>query len=106
MIAETGRQGIQRAIRESPEVIILDLGLADMDGCKVVQQIRSEPSGSAPVILAYSGYHHREAEAREAGCDAFVLKPAVEELESLIQGTRDQVRQFAETAGPAVTRRR
>lgn len=36
------------------------------------------------MIIAYSGIHHREAGALSAGCDAFVLKPAVEELESLV----------------------
>ena len=95
MVAETGRQGVQRAIRESPDVIILDIGLADMDGCKVVQLIRSEPSGNTPVIVAFSGYHLREAEARDAGCDAFVLKPAIDELELLVGGTRESVRQYA-----------
>jgi len=105
-LADTGRRGVQRAIRESPDVIVLDLGLDDMDGCKVVQLIRSEPTGNLPVIIAYSGFHHREQEALDAGCDAFVLKPAVEELESLIQRTREQVRQFVEAAGPAVARRR
>ena len=106
LIAETGRHGVQRATSESPDVIILDLGLDDMDGCEVVQQIRSEASGGLPVIVAYSGSHQREDEARRAGCDAFVLKPAVEELESLIQGTREQARQFSVRAGPAVSRSR
>ena len=106
MVADNGRQGIQRATRESPDVIILDLGLDDMDGCEVVQQIRSEASGGLPVIVAYTGYHQREDEARRAGCDAFVLKPAVEELESLIQGTREQARQFNETGGLVATRPR
>jgi CheY-like chemotaxis protein len=106
VLADTGRWGVQSAIRESPEVIVLDLGLPDLDGCKVVQLIRSAPTGNVPVIIAYSGYHHREAEAQDAGCDAFVLKPAVEELESLILGTRQQARRFVETAGSAVARRR
>lgn len=103
---DSGRRGLRRALMDTPDVIILDLGLADMDGCIVVQRIRSAPTGGVPVVIAYSGYHHREGEALDAGCDAFVLKPQVEELEMLVEATREEARQFVETAGPAVTRRR
>jgi CheY-like chemotaxis protein len=77
-----------------------------MDGCAVVRAVRSAPGGEDRVILVYSGYHHREQQALDAGCDAFVLKPAVEELEKLVQGTRVSVRQYVETAGPASKRPR
>jgi CheY-like chemotaxis protein len=102
---DTGQRAVQRAIREHPDVVILDLGLADLDGCKVAALIRSTRTGHVPVVLAYSGYHQREAEALKAGCDAFILKPAIEELESLILGTREQARQYAKDAGPAGRRR-
>ena len=105
VLALTGREGLRQARRRSSDVIVIDLGLSDMDGCKVVQLIRAEPAGHVPVIIAYSGYHHRETEALDAGCDAFVLKPAIEELEWLILATRAEVQQFVETAGPAVGRR-
>ena len=105
VVALTGREGLRQARRRSSDVIVIDLGLGDMDGCKVVQLIRAEPAGHVPVIIAYSGYHHRETEALKAGCDAFVLKPAIEELEWLILATRAEVQQFVETAGPAVGRR-
>ena len=72
----------------------------------MVQLIRAEPTGNAPMIVAYSGSAHREHEAHPAGCDAFVLKPQVEELESLVQKTHEEVRKFVETAGPAATRPR
>jgi hypothetical protein len=41
-----------------------------------------------------------------AGCDVFILKPVIEELESLVALGRDDVRQYVETAGPAVSRHR
>jgi len=105
VLALTGREGLRQARRRSSDVIVIDLGLGDMDGCKVVQLIRAEPAGHVPVIIAYSGYHHRETEALNAGCDAFVLKPAIEELEWLILATRAEVQEFVETAGPAQGRR-
>jgi two-component system CheB/CheR fusion protein len=105
-LAETGRRGIARALRHSPEVIILDLGLADIDGCDVIRRIRAEPSGAAPIIIAYSGYHRREEEALGAGCDAFVLKPAIDELQSLLQGTRESVCRQTSEGGSALERHR
>ena len=99
MVAATGRQGVQRAIRESPDVIILNLDLHDMDGCEVVRLIRDEPTRAVPVIIAYSDYHRREAGALHAGCDAFVLKPAVDELEALVSLPRDQVRRHSAYVG-------
>ena len=87
--AETGQRGIELALAEAPEVIVVDLGLADMDGCDVIRRLRSERPGETPWIIAYSGYHLRKNRAREAGCDVFVLKPAIDELESLILGVGD-----------------
>lgn len=87
-------------------MIVLDLGLEDMDGCKVVQLIRAVPSGTVPVVIAYSGLHQREAGALHAGCDAFILKPSIEELESMIGLSRQDVRRHSAYAGPAVGRRR
>jgi CheY-like chemotaxis protein len=106
VFARTGRQGLRQALQGSLDVIVLDLGLDDMDGCRLVQLIRAEPIGAVPVIIAYSGSHHREAETREAGCDAFILKPSIEELESLIGLSRKEVRKYADTAGPSASRRR
>jgi len=105
MVAATGRQGVQRGIRESPDVIILDLGLDDMDGFMVVRLIRAEPTRAVPVIIAYSGYHHREVGALRAGCDAFVLKPAIETLEALVSLSREQVRRHSAYAGLTHDRR-
>jgi CheY-like chemotaxis protein len=106
ILAGTGRQAIREALHGSPDVVIIDLGLEDMDGCKLVQLVRAEPTGRPPVIIAYSGSAHREAQALNAGCDVFVLKPAVDELESLVCLDRAGVRQYAATAGSAAARHR
>lgn len=102
---DTGRRGLELALRDAPEIIVVDLGLPDLDGCRVVQLIRAESAGDVPAIIAYSGYHHREHEALRAGCDAFVLKPNVEELESLVGLSRADMRKYAAYAGPATSRR-
>ena len=106
MLASGGVRGVTQALRHMPDVIIVDLGLPDLDGCKVVQLIRADARGATPVIVAYSGYAQREREALEAGCDAFVLKPEVEQLASVVKMTREEAWRFVATAGPVAARRR
>jgi CheY-like chemotaxis protein len=74
--------------------------------CKVVQLIRSYPRPEPPLILAYSGAAHREAEALAAGCDAFILKPNIDELERLVQSTREEARAYVASTGSVLARRR
>ena len=63
-----------------PDVVVLDLGLADLDTGGVVDELKRLPD--PPLI--FTGWHRLEAEARAAGCYAFVLKPAVREVLALI----------------------
>jgi two-component system, OmpR family, KDP operon response regulator KdpE len=72
--ATTGGEAIRRATAEAPDVILLDLGLPDMDGKDVVRTLRE---GSATPIIVVSA-RAREAEKIEAldlGADDYVNKP-------------------------------
>jgi CheY-like chemotaxis protein len=88
--AETGQRGIELILVEAPDVIVLDLGLGDVDGCDVIRRIRSERPGNGPWIIVYSGYHLQRDRAWEAGCDAFVLKPGIDELRYAIDGAGER----------------
>ena len=81
--ARTGPHGVEIALLDALDVIVLHLGLSDLDGCEVIRRIRAGRR-DAPWIIAYSGYHERRIQARAAGCDAFVLKPRLEELQASI----------------------
>ncbi len=75
--AETGRKGIEMAISEKPDFIILDIQLPDMDGIDVLCAIRrSEANGRVPVIAmtsyAMSGDRDRFL---AAGCNGYIEKP-------------------------------
>lgn len=87
--AETGRLGLEAAIGERLDIVIVDLGLPDLSGCDLIRALRASDRGAEVIILAYSGWHLLEWPAYDAGCDAFVLKPAVDELGELIRRASD-----------------
>ena len=72
---------------EAPDVVVLDLGLRDVDGVEAVQQLKAHPSTSAIPVLAFSTTSTQEARALEAGVDTFMVRPASPEL--LVSAVRD-----------------
>lgn len=72
--AETGKVALTMAASYSPEVILLDLGLPDMDGLEVLRKLREW--SSIPVIVVSARGHEREkVEALDLGADDYVTKP-------------------------------
>lgn len=74
-----------RALRA--DVVILDLGLPDVDGFEVARRIRSDPELAGTILVALTGHGGEEARRRcvEAGFDRHVLKPVgVTELAPLL----------------------
>jgi two-component system, OmpR family, KDP operon response regulator KdpE len=72
--AETGGDGLSETAISNPDVIVLDLGLPDLDGIDVCKRIRTW--SSAPiVVLSADGTEDRKVEALEAGADDYVTKP-------------------------------
>lgn len=79
--AYTGPEALEVALRWRPDVVLLDIGLPELDGYEVARRLRSAPIGSAtepPMrLIAISGYGRDidVALAREAGFDAHLVKP-------------------------------
>lgn len=72
--AETGKQGLTEAATRKPELIILDLGLPDMDGVEVVKEIRAW--SSVPIIiLSARSQESDKIFALDAGADDYLVKP-------------------------------
>jgi two-component system CheB/CheR fusion protein len=72
-----GQDAIRIARELRADLIVLDLGLPDLDGCDVVRAIRTDPRCGAPFIAAFTGWcrdKDRE-DARRAGFDAYHVKP-------------------------------
>jgi two-component system KDP operon response regulator KdpE len=80
LTAMTGRAALEAVERDSPDLVILDLGLPDLDGVVVCSQIRA--SHSTPiVVLSARGAEDDKVRALDAGADDYVTKPfGTEEL--------------------------
>ncbi len=78
--AETGDRGLVEAATRTPEVVLLDLGLPDLDGLEVTRRLR-EWSAVPIVVLSARGLEQDKVAALDAGADDYLTKPfGVEEL--------------------------
>ncbi|MCC7291823.1 MAG: response regulator [Phycisphaerales bacterium] len=96
--AETGQRGILEASQNRPEVIILDLGLPDIDGIEVVRRVR-EWSAVPIIILSARGQEKDKIAALDAGADDYVSKPFG--VGELIARVRVAMRHAARQAQPS-----
>ena len=72
--AATGQEGLVEAATRQPDLIILDLGLPDMDGFEVIRQLR-EWTAIPIIILSARGQERDKIAALDAGADDYVSKP-------------------------------
>lgn len=72
--AQTAKDGMTKVASERPDIIILDLGLPDMDGLEVTRQLR-EWSKVPIIILSARGQEKDKVEALDAGADDYLTKP-------------------------------
>jgi len=79
MAAATGGQALTLASTWAPDVIVLDLGLPDIDGWEVARQLKAASRTVAIPIIALTGSDlpHERVSAMRAGCDRHLPKPCV-----------------------------
>jgi signal transduction histidine kinase len=72
-----GREALAMAADFRPQVVLLDIGMPDLDGFEVCRRIRSEPWGREIFVSALSGWGQESDQRRavEAGFDALLVKP-------------------------------
>ena len=75
--AANGLQAVADSARFHPDVVLLDIGLPDVDGYEVARRLRAGPLGRQLHIVALTGYGQSEDEAAAyaAGCDRHMTKP-------------------------------
>jgi two-component system, OmpR family, KDP operon response regulator KdpE len=78
--AMNGRAALEAVDRDTPDLVLLDLGLPDIDGVVVCSQIR-ETNNTPIVVLSARGAENDKVRALDAGADDYVTKPfGTEEL--------------------------
>jgi two-component system KDP operon response regulator KdpE len=83
--ADDGRAALDRWEQRRPDLVLLDLGLPDMDGLRVIRRIRRE--AATPIVILSGRYEEREKiAALDAGADDYVTKPfGIDELQARLR---------------------
>lgn len=74
-----GRQALEHATAASPDIVLLDLGLPDMDGLDLVAALRAREATARAHIVILTAYvsDDDQSRARSAGCHTYFLKPVL-----------------------------
>jgi two-component system KDP operon response regulator KdpE len=72
--ASTGKRGLVEAASRTPDLIVLDLGLPDIDGIEVARQLR-EWSKAPIIVVSARGKEQDKIAALDAGADDYLTKP-------------------------------
>ncbi|TVR18938.1 MAG: response regulator [Anaerolineaceae bacterium] len=95
--AQDGKSGLNAALTQNPDLILLDIHLPDMDGTQIAAELKSIPALAHIPIVALTADSSVENQHRcqEAGCDAFILKPynRATLLKTVVQFTSQSQRQ-------------
>ncbi len=87
IVAETGENAIRQASTCNPDIVLLDLGLPDIDGVEVIKKIRSW-SNMPIIVISARSEDADKIEALDNGADDYLTKPfSVEELLARIRVT-------------------
>jgi len=76
--AATGLEGVSEAARLRPQIVLLDIGLPDIDGVEVAQRITSAAGADAPAVVLISSRDGTGCDAIFAGCGARGFIPKAE----------------------------
>jgi DNA-binding response OmpR family regulator len=91
-IAADGFEALKISSEFEPSVVLLDIGLPDIDGFEVARRLRADAKFESVILVAFSAYGSEESRARakESGFDHFVVKPVsfAELLSVLVEGRR------------------
>ena len=97
ILAATGTEAYSLITSRCPDLVILDLGLPDMDGMTILQKVR-EWTGMPVVVVSARSHERDKVEARDQGADDYITKPFG--TSELLARVRTAIR-HSRTAGPA-----
>ena len=101
--AKNGASGVLEAASCRPDVILLDLGLPDMDGVDIIKKVRTW-SNTPIIVISARSEDHDKVEALDAGADDYLTKPfSVEELLARLRVSLRRVRYDSEKVDEAAS---
>ncbi|MDQ2971033.1 MAG: response regulator, partial [Acidobacteriota bacterium] len=86
--ARDGASALEEASRLRPEIVVLDIGLPDMDGHEVARRLRAQANLRSSLLVALTGYGQESDRqlSREAGFDHHLVKPVdLDKLNDLLK---------------------
>lgn len=73
--AYTGKEGLSLFFSHGPDLVLLDLGLPDMDGLEILAQLRGLPREAPVIIISARDRESEKVRALDMGADDYVVKP-------------------------------
>lgn len=93
VMAVNGQEGLDMAVRENPDLILMDMSLPVLDGWDATRQLKADPKTAGIPVIALTAHamDSDRQKALEAGCDDFDTKPVelprlLEKMRALIPG--------------------
>lgn len=77
VLAEDGESGLTTVFEEQPDLVLIDLGLPDIDGQTVIALIRQQETLATTPVIAFTAWPEGTAHsmAKAYGCDGVIIKP-------------------------------
>ena len=75
-IAGDGIEALRRAREFTPDVILMDITMPEMDGLEATRRLKADPHTKRMRVIAISGTTYDTQSVLDAGCDGYLLKPA------------------------------
>ncbi len=98
LCASTGADGIRLALANHPDLVLLDLGLPDVDGLEVCRRLRAHGLAAPLIVLSARHAEHEKVALLSAGADDYVTKPfGPDELRARVHAHLRRVAQRAVT---------
>lgn len=73
--ARNGREGVEKALAERPDVIFMDVIMPEMNGFEACRQIRAELAETPILMVTTRGEEENVKAGRDAGCTDYITKP-------------------------------
>jgi CheY-like chemotaxis protein len=75
--AHTGREALDMAARQAPQLIVMDIMMPDMDGLEALRELKKGDAtkGIPVIVITANGHHMARKESEQCGASVFLTKP-------------------------------